>query len=214
MLVLIGCEESATVRDAFRAAGHDAWSCDLVPTRGDPQWHYERDVLEVIGLRPWDLGIFHPPCTYLAKSGERWLHSPLPQFAKRWEQMREAATFFNALLNCGIPRVACENPRMHGHGLALIGKPTFYLDPFEHGERQKKRTCFWSRNLPPLLPTAMVGPPPNPGTVEAMSWEAVWREPPGPFRARNRSKTFPGVGQAMVQQWGNLPLLERTHAYE
>ena len=145
----------------------------------------------------WDLGIFHPPCTYLTNAGARWL------FEKpgRWQLLDEAIAFFNACGE-GIPKVAKENPWPHKWALERIGWPTCKMQPYEHGERQKKGICWWLKNLPPLLPSAMVGPPPDPGTAEAKALEAVWREPPGPMQKINRSRTLPGVAKALAWQWG------------
>lgn len=211
MRVLVGCEESGVVRRAFRAQGHDAWSCDLLPSRDDSPFHIVGDVRDLLRGRysqaidgswtrlPWDLGVFHPPCTYLANSGARWLFEK----PERWAQLDRSVAFFLALLNAPIPRIAVENPMPHTWATQRIGRRyDFKLHPWEHGDKQKKTTCFWLKNLPPLLPTVMVGPPPE--GEEAKAWEAVWREPPGPDQQRNRSTTFPGIAQAMADQWGTL----------
>jgi len=198
--VLVACEFSGIVRDAFRARGHDAWSCDLLPCEGDPTWHIQGDCLPVIYERDWDLLIAHPACTYMANSGARWL------FEKpgRWGQLAAAAGFFRACLEARhIPKRAVENPQPHKWAMAMIGRPfDFKAQPWWFGERQKKGLCFWVHGLPPLIPDRMVGPPPPAGSEEAKVWEAVWREPPGPNQAHNRSRTLPGVGRAMAEQWG------------
>lgn len=198
--VLVACEFSGRVRDAFRALGHDAWSCDLLPCEGDPRWHIQGDALEAAYGQPWDMMIAHPPCTFLTNAGARWL------FEKpgRWQQLDEAAAFFNAFDLAPIDRIAKENPWPHKWAAERIGWPNAKMQPYEHGERQKKGICWWLKNLPPLLPSVMVGPPPDPGTEEAKAWEAVWREPPGPNQAKNRSRTLPGVAAAIATQWGSL----------
>jgi len=193
----VACEFSGIVRDAFIAKGHDAVSCDLLPTeRLGP--HIQGDVVAYLG-EGWDLLIAHPPCTFLANSGARWL------FEKegRWAQLDEGVAFFLACLNAPVPMVAVENPMPHKWATERIGrKYDFKLHPWEHGHAQKKTTCFWTRNLPPILPTAMVGPPPKSGTEAAKAWEAVWRESPGPDQAKNRSRTFQGIADALAAQWG------------
>lgn len=199
MRVLVACECSGVVRDAFAARGHDAWSCDLVPARrhGHVQ-HIMGDVLNVLN-GGWDLMIAHPPCTYLANSGCRWL------FEKpgRWEQLDAAAAFFLALLNAPIPRVAVENPKPHKWAAERIGrKYDQIIHPWQFGHRQKKSTCLWLRGLPPITPTNIVGPPPK-DKQEAKAWERIWRMPRGPMQARRRSVTFKGIADAMADQWGN-----------
>ena len=191
---MIACEFSGIVRDAFRARGHDAWSCDLLPTEA-PGPHIEGDVLAVLD-DGWDMMIAHPPCTYLANSGARWL------FEKpgRWAQLAEACAFFLKLLNAPIPRIAVENPRPHKWATERIGRPYFVTQPWEHGHPQRKATCFWLRGLPVLLPSRVCGPPPD----GDKAWESIWREPPGPNQARNRSRTYPGLAEAMANQWGTL----------
>ena len=205
MRVLVACEFSGVVRDAFIAAGHDAVSCDLLPSEA-PGPHVVGDVLPLLAAG-WDMLIAHPPCTYLANSGARWL------FEKegRWAQLDAGVAFFLALLNAPVPRVAVENPMPHKWATERIGRRyDCKVHPWEHGHRQKKQTCFWLRGLPPLLPSVMVGPPPESGTEEAKAWEAVWREAPGPRQAHNRSRTFPGIATAIASQWGSLPALERV----
>jgi len=187
--VLIACEYSGRVRDAFIARGFDAVSCDLLPTER-PGPHIQGDVLEVL-QEPWDLVIAHPPCTRLCNSGVRWL-------AERdlWNDMRAGAAFFLACLNANAPFVAVENPVMHGHAAAIIGKPAFTVQPWQFGDPAKKRTCFWTKGLPPLQPTS---------TMTAADARADCHlASPGPDRWKERSRTYQGIADAMAEQWGNL----------
>jgi len=192
MRVLVGCEYSGIVRDAFTAAGHYAMSCDLLPSE-TPGPHFMGDVREVLDAG-WDLAVFHPPCTYLANSGVRWLH----ERPERWAQMREGAALFRALLDAPIPRIAIENPVMHRYAVECIGRKhdqTFQPWHFGHGE--VKRVCLWLRGLPPLTPTCI---------VEGRE-ARVHRMPPGPDRQKERSRFFVGIAAAMAHQWGTLPTL-------
>lgn len=182
MKVLIACEFSGRVRDAFRANGHDAWSCDLLPCESDPQWHLQGDVIE--HLRDgWDLMIAHPPCTHLAVSGARWFKE------KRTEQ-EDALRFVQTLMDAPIPRIAIENP------VSIISsrirKPNQIIQPWQFGHGETKATCLWLKNLPLLTPTNI---------VDGRNHSA-WKEPPGPDRWKNRSRTFLGIAEAMAEQWG------------
>ena len=188
MTILIVCEESGRVREAFRALGHDAISCDLLPS-ALPGPHLQCDARELL-QKKWDLVIAHPPCTYLCNSGVRWLH----ERQGRWAQMVEAAEFFNECFAANAKRVAVENPTMHRYGHLCCGKPNFAVQPWQFGHGETKRTCFWTWNLPPLEPTRIVE-----GRLQT-----VHRMPPGPDRARERSRTYQGVADAMAHQWGAL----------
>jgi hypothetical protein len=186
MRVLIACEYSATVRDAFLRAGHDAWSCDLLPTEGSPERHVQGDVLKELDVG-WDLLIAHPPCTHLAVSGARWFP------AKRADgSQQKAVDFFLALANAPIPRIAVENPVCIMS--RLYRKPDQIIQPWQFGHGELKATCLWLKGLPKLTPTAIV-----PGR-EAR----VHKMPPGPDRWKERSRTFPGIAEAMASQWGKL----------
>jgi hypothetical protein len=188
MRVLVACEFSGRVRDAFRARGHDAVSCDLLETEA-PGPHVVGDARELL-TDGWDLLIAHPPCTRLCNSGVRWLHE-----RDLWDEMREACEFFMAFLNAPIPRIAVENPVMHGHARSIIGEgPAFTVQPWQFGDNEKKRTGFWTRNLPPLRPTSDLD-----GSTAGAS---VHRASPGKNRWKARSLTFPGLAQAMADQWG------------
>jgi hypothetical protein len=188
MRVLVACEYSGRVRDAFIAHGHNAISCDLLPTDA-PGPHHEGDVLPLL-REPWDLVIAHPPCTRLCNSGVRWLHE-----RNLWEDMEQAAGFFVACLNANAKMVAVENPVMHRYARTIIGEaPSFTVQPWQFGDPAKKRTCFWTRNLPPLKPTSeMTAADAKPDCHYAS---------PGPDRWKLRSTTYRGIANAMAQQWG------------
>ncbi len=197
MKVLIACEFSGIVRNAFANRGHDAVSCDILPSEREGKL-IQDDVLKHLD-GGWDLMIAHPPCTFIANSGARWLFEK----SGRWSQLREATTFFKQLLDAPIPRIAVENPVPHKWGLEQIGrKYDQKIQPWQFGEKQKKGTCFWLKGLPLLKPTQVLTPPKN--KVELKKWEMVWRQPPGKDQARNRSRTFRGIADAMAEQWGCL----------
>ena len=179
--VLVGCESSGVVRDAFIARGHDAMSCDLLPTER-PGPHYQGDVLDVIG-DGWDLAIFHPPCTHLAVSGARW-------FKEKQHEQAEALEFVRVLLSAPVPRIALENPVSVIS--SRIAPPSQTVQPWQFGHGECKRTCLWLVNLPPLVPTNVV----------AGREQRIHRLPPGPDRWRERSRTFQGIADAMADQWG------------
>lgn len=181
MRVLVACEFSGVVRRAFRDRGHDAWSCDLLPTES-PGPHIEGDVLEHLD-DGWDLMIAHPPCTHLAVSGARW-------FKDKRKEQEEALMFVRALMEAPIRHIALENP------ISIIStrirKPDQIIQPWQFGHGETKATCLWLKNLPPLRPTNIV-----------VGREArVHRMPPGPDRWKARSRTLPGIAEAMAEQWG------------
>jgi hypothetical protein len=183
MRVLVACEYSGTVRDAFIAAGHDAMSCDLLPTE-KPGPHYQGDVLDILN-DGFDLMVAHPPCTHLAVSGAR--HFP----AKIADGRQQAALdFVRLLMNAPIPRIAIENP------VSIISsrirKPNQVIQPWQHGHGETKATCLWIKNLPILLPTQIV----------SGREQRIHKMPPGPDRWRERSRTYPGIAAAMADQWG------------
>jgi site-specific DNA-cytosine methylase len=191
MRVIIGCEYSGVVRDAFRARGHDAWSCDLLPSEV-PGNHYQCDIFEVIN-RGWDLGIFHPPCTDLAVSGARHFA------AKKADGRQDAALdFVRRLLSLKIPKIALENPVsiISSH----IRKPDQIIQPWQFGHPEQKATCLWLKGLPLLKPTNNVYDMMM--TLPAKDRERVHRMPPGPDRWKERSRTFQGIATAMAEQWG------------
>jgi hypothetical protein len=195
--VLVACEYSGIVRDAFRRRGFHAMSCDLLPTEA-PGPHYEGDVRDVLG-DGWDLMVAHPTCTYLTNSGVRWLH----ERDGRWALMEEGADFLRSLLDAPIPRIAVENPVPHRYAVERIGRRYDQaFQPWEFGHPETKRTCLWLKNLPPLLPTAIAQ------TAEAR----VHRMAPGPNRQKERSRFFPAVADAMADQWGPFLVADRRAA--
>lgn len=183
MKILVACEFSGTVRDAFLASGHDAWSCDLLPT-DKPGPHIQGDVLEVLG-DGWDLMVAHPPCTHLAVSGARW-------FKDKQTEQAEALEFVRRLLNAPIDKICLENP------VSIISsrirKPSQVIQPWMFGHGETKATCLWLKKLPLLQPTNI---------VEGRE-ARIHKIPPSPDRWKLRSVTFQGIANAMAEQWGNL----------
>jgi len=194
MKVLVACEFSGTVRDAFIRGGHDAMSCDLLPT-DVPGPHYKGDVMDVIGAG-WDLMIAHPPCTYISNAGARHLYSKKILNKDRYHKGMEAVKFFMALYNAKIPRIAVENPIPS----KVYGLPQYSqtIQPYEYGHPFQKRTCLWLKNLPLLKPTNIVQ------KGESTKVVGNWFNAGGKDRQKNRAKTFEGIADAMAQQWGNL----------
>ena len=196
MRVLVACEFSGVVRRAFKARGHEAWSCDLLPSEDRSDFHIEGDARDILN-DGWDLlMVAHPPCTRLCNSGVRWL-------AERnlWSELKDAAELFSAFWNAPIERVCVENPVMHYHAKALIHNymaPAQSVQPWQFGHGETKRTCLWLRNLPKLKPTSI---------VEGRE-ARVHRMPPGPNRWRERSRFFPGIADAMAAQWSDVINLE------
>lgn len=210
MNVLIACEESGTVRDAFLALGHNAISCDLLPTRSKGP-HLQCDVREVLHLG-WDLMIAHPVCKRLANSGVRWLHEPPAGKSREemWADLEKAAEFYRLLRDAPIPQKAIENPVMHAHAIELV-KPGYrqVVQPWWFGDPTFKATGFELIGLPDLVPTNKLTPP-KPGTDEHKAWSWVHRMPPGPNRERERSKFQPGIARAMAEQWGGCVEMARA----
>lgn len=185
MRVLVACEFSGVVRDAFQAQGHDTWSCDLLPSEV-PGNHLQANAIEVAYNRgPWDLMIAHPPCTHLAVSGARW-------FKHKVKEQSEALWFVKALLGAPIERICLENP------VSIISskirKPDQIVQPWMFGHGETKATCLWLKNLPKLASTDIVD-----GRVAR-----VHLEPPSANRWKNRSRTYTGIASAMAAQWGAL----------
>ena len=200
MRVLVACEYSGTVRDAFLSRGHDAISCDILPTES-PGPHHEGSALDLID-EPFDLVIAHPPCTYLANSGVQHLHKE----PGRWALMREGARFFDMMFRFNAPRIAVENPVQHRYAKAETGRggATQYVQPWQFGHTESKRTGLWLLNLPPLRPTKVVYEQMMqlPISERQSIW---WGKGKGVRRAHARSKTFSGIAEAMAAQWGCLP---------
>lgn len=196
MKILIACEFSGFVCSAFLERGHDAVSCDLLPSER-PVPHIQDDVLRHLN-EGWNLMIAHPPCTYLANSGVSWLHKQ----PERWQKMIEGANFFKTLLDAPIPHIAVENPIMHKYAVKIIGRrQNQVIQPYMFGHPEQKATCLWLKNLPPLRETNNVK-----SEMEKLPKSQAQRihyASPGPERWKERSRTLQGIADAMADQWGN-----------
>lgn len=193
MRALIACEFSGIVRDAFAARGWDAWSCDLLPCERGGK-HHQCDVFDAIAFRgPWNLMVFHWPCTRLCNSGVRWLYGGkgIKIDDDRWQAMENDAATFSNLLNCKIPAVCGENPIPHKHAKAIMGDYSQIIQPWQFGHGETKATCLWLKGLPLLTPTNVVS-----GRTPRVHYAS-----PGPDRWKERSRTLPGVAEAMSLQW-------------
>jgi len=219
MRVLIGCEYSQIVCKAFRTRGHEAYSCDLLPSEGGfPEWHYQKDVLEMARYA-WDLAIFHPPCTYLTVAAE-WAYKEKQTkkikegtlTGKERQKARDKASdFFLSLANMNhIPKIAIENPI--GVMSSRYREPDQFIQPYEYGDDASKRTCLWLKNLPPLKPTKLVTPR-LAKTKDGRGYTFRWanqtdngqnREPPSEDRGKIRSLFYEGWAEAMAEQWGGV----------
>ena len=182
--ILVGCEWTGTVRRAFRALGHEAWSCDLLPAEDASPYHLLGDVRQHV-TDGWDMALFFPPCTYLCNSGARW-------WSTRQQEQRDALAFVQTLLDAPIPRIALENPE--GYISTAIRKPDQLIHPWEYGEPYEKKTCLWLKGLPLLQPTQLMWP----------REQQVWRMGASKRRAQERSRTYAGIAEACAQQWGTL----------
>jgi len=180
--LLVACEYSGRVRDAFAAKGWDAWSCDLLPSERESSHHYQGPVEDLLNQH-WDMLIAHPPCTHLAVSGARW-------FKDKQIEQQQALDFVRLLLDAPVERIALENP------VSIISsrirKPDQIIQPWQFGHGETKTTCLWLKNLPPLKPTQIVDGREN----------RVHRMPPSPDRWKERSRTYTGIANAMAAQWG------------
>jgi len=205
MNVLIACEESGRVRDAFIERGHNAWSCDLQEGRGKhADKHYQQDVIDLLTIRKpwevftWDLVIAHPPCTYITNSGVSWLHKD----PDRWALLDDACDFFRFFLELPYP-VVIENPIPHKYAVERIGrKYDQIIHPYQFGHPEQKSTCLWLKDVPKLKETNnvkeyMMSLPKN-------ERQRLHYLPPSPDRAKLRSETFQGIADAMADQWSNL----------
>jgi site-specific DNA-cytosine methylase len=188
MRVLVACEYSGVVRSAFRAAGHDAWSCDLLPAEDGDAHHYQQNVLTLLD-KGWDLMIAHPPCTHLAVSGARW-------FKEKVLEQLQALEFVRRLLDAPIPSIALENPVSVIS--SKIRKPDQIIQPWQFGHGETKATCLWLKNLPKLQPTNI---------VEGREGR-VWKMGPSPDRWKERSRTYTGIAAARAEQWGGTDRAE------
>jgi hypothetical protein len=184
MKVLVACEFSGVVRDAFAARGHEAWSCDLLPSER-PGRHIQGDALDAIWSRPWDMILAFPSCQHLAVSGARW-------FKDKRRQQHEGATFAWLMMCAPAPRIAVENPVSVLS--TMIRKPDQIIQPWQYGHGETKGTCLWLKGLPKLTPTDV---------VEGRE-ARIHKMPPGPNRWKERSRTFEGVASAMADQWSAL----------
>lgn len=217
--ILIACEESQAITIEFRKLGLEAFSCDLLPCSGEhPEWHYQRDVFEVIN-EGWDMMIAHPPCTYLAVSGSQWLshpedknlpfeeRRPHPKYLNRRKDMLDSVEFVKALYNAPIEHIAIENP------IGLLSsrwrKPDQIVQPYMFGDEATKTTCLWLKNLPKLIPTQIVSKGERTFFKSGKShpkWyaDALAKAKTKQERQTLRSKTFPGIAKAIAEQWGKL----------
>ena len=221
MKVLIACEESQRVCIAFRKLGYEAYSCDIrEPSGGHPEWHIMQDVLPLLNWRcrfktmdgiehliygKWDLIIAHPPCIYLTLTGNKWFKSEFAdRFPDRQNQRKEAIEFFMAFANADCDRIAIENPA--GIMSSQWRKPDQYIEPYMFGDPEKKKTGLWLKGVPMLKPTNIV----DPVIIHCKSganeprWHMETMHLPKDERSRMRSQTFPGIAEAMAEQWGGL----------
>lgn len=217
MKILIACEESQTICKAFREKGHEAFSCDLLPSSGGhPEWHIQGDALEILD-NGWDLMVAHPPCTFMAGSSVQWLshpedkhlpfdeRRPHPKYPNRRVDLKESVEFVLKLYNCNIPLIAIENPV--GLLSSLWRKPDQIIQPYMFGDEATKTTCLWLKGLPKLEPTKIVGKGERTVYSSGKShpkWyaEALAKAKTKEERQTLRSKTFPGIANAIATQWG------------
>jgi len=210
MNVLVACEFSGIIRDEFIRRGHNAWSCDLLPSESRFGPHYEGDIFRFIKDTPsakWDLMIGHPECKYLCNSGCQWMwhpedaelpeskRRPHPKYPNRQRQQVEALHFFTKMQDVDIPMMCLENPIPQSRLIQVAGKYSQIVHPWQFGDPYKKSTCLWLKGLPRLVPTEIV--------PMELRQPACHRESPGPNRSKNRSRTYPGIARAMADQWSD-----------
>jgi len=198
--ILVACEESQTVCTEFRKLGFEAYSCDLQEcSGGHPEWHIQDDAIKVLWSQKWDLVIAHPPCDYLANSGVRWRVE-----RNEWTQVKDGADFFNEFVKYGKQgnKIVIENPIQHKYARNFIPKYHQIIQPYQFGHMEMKSTCLWLYGLPPLIPTK---------NVYAEMMQLPYKDrakvhccSPGPDRAKLRSKTYPGIAQAIANQYGSF----------
>lgn len=192
MRVLIACEYSGTVRDAFISMGHDAMSCDLLPT-DVPGPHYQGDVTDILGYG-WDLMVAHPPCTYLSNAGARWLYAGGKLNQERYEIGLKAKEFFLSFLEANIPMICVENPVPSS--VFQLPKYSQVVEPYEYGHPFKKKTCLWLKGLPELKPTDIVS------ERQSTKIPGNWFNKGGKERQKERARFWTGIAKAMAEQWG------------
>ena len=206
MKVLVACEESQAVCKEFRKLGHEAYSCDIVPcSGGHPEWHLQQDVIPLLKEK-WDMIIAFPPCTYLTVTGNRWFNIDRygEKAIQRHKDRKNAIDFFMAFANADCDKIAIENPV--GVMSSLWRKPDQYIEPYLFGDPEKKKTGLWLKGLPLLKPTNIV----EPVIIHCKSganeprWHIETMHLPKEERSRLRSQTFPGIAEAMAEQWGGL----------
>jgi hypothetical protein len=193
MKIIIACEFSGAVRESFRKLGHDAWSCDIIPSDDNSPHHYQCDIFEVIN-QGWDMMIAHPPCTYLSNAGAKHLYKGKVLNQERFLKGMEAKDFFMKLYNSNIPKICIENPIPSK--VFELPKYSQFVQPYEHGHPFQKKTCLWLKNLTVLLPTNIVK------ERENTKLAGNWFNKGGKDRQKNRAKTFQGIAEAMAEQWG------------
>jgi len=193
MKILVACEFSQVVTQEFRDKGHEAYSCDILPTDGKPEWHIQDDVLKHLD-EEWDLMIAHPNCQFLCNSGVWVLHRD----PKRWDELDKATHFFNLLKNSNIPKICVENPIPHKYAVKEIGKYSQIIQPWQFGEDASKATCLWLKNLPKLKSTNIIK------KKRYANQTPSGRNKLGPSKNRwkLRSITYQGIAKAMANQWG------------
>jgi len=208
--VLVGCETSGIVRNAFLEAGHDTWSCDVLPSDSPSNRHIQDDVRNVLKGEHWDmLMVCHPPCTRLCNSGVRWLHKAPPNrtLDEMWRELDEGAELFSTLWNADVPHIAVENPVMHKYAKERIKnyqkfsqsvQPWEFANSEDSKDNVKKRTCFWLKNLPKLNKTGLVD--------GSTARDECHKAPPGKDRWKFRSKFYPELARAIARQWGDAAI--------
>jgi len=213
MKVLVACEFSQRVTKAFRKEGHEAFSCDLLPTEGNPEWHIQDNVLKHLDEN-WDLMIAHPPCTFICSTGAKWFYHPNdkhlpvdqrrphPRFPDRKQKKLDAIEFFMKFYEAPIKRICVENPV--GAMSTNFRKPDQIIQPYQFGHPEPKKTCLWLKELPQLVPTKFMKPEYH--ITKSGKRVPKWFFSPSPSeeRAKMRDRTFPGIAEAMAIQWGKL----------
>lgn len=211
MRIIVECEFSQIVTKAFRDRGHEAYSCDIIPTEGNPEWHIQDDILKVMNNGSWDLGIFHSPCTYLTVTGNKWFYHPddkelpteqrrpHPRFPDRQLHRQQAVEFFIKLAEADIPKICIENPV--GIMSTRWRKPDQIICPTQFGHPEPKKTCLWLKGLPLLVLTNIVEP--DYYFTKSGKRLAKWYYllPKTPERQKIRNRTFQGIADAFVNQW-------------